>query len=60
MMARPNPKKNRFKESLKMTVAEAIVTNLDEENEDRAVFTEHEIQVRLRAFGITTVRIQAE
>jgi len=43
-----------------MTVAEAIVTNLDEENEDRAVFTEHEIQVRLRAFGITTVRIQAE
>jgi len=43
-----------------IAVAEAIVTNLVEENEDQAIFTEHEVQVNLRAFGITTVRIQTE
>jgi len=43
-----------------IAVAEAIVTNLAEENESRAVFTEHEIQVSLRALGITTVRIQTD
>ncbi len=43
-----------------IAVAEAVVTNLAEQNEGQAVFTEHEVQVSLRAFGITTVRISIE
>ncbi len=43
-----------------IAVAEAAVTNLVEQNESQAVFTEHEVQVSLRAFGITTVRISIE
>jgi alpha-mannosidase len=39
---------------------EAILTNLVEENKDRAIFTKHEIQVNLKAFGITTVRIRMD
>ena len=41
-------------------VAKATVTNLVEENQHRAVFTEHEIQVSLKAFGITTIRIETD
>jgi alpha-mannosidase len=41
-----------------ISVADAIMTKLVEENKGRPVFTEHEIQVNLRAFGITTVRIK--
>jgi hypothetical protein len=43
-----------------ITVAEAMVTNLVEENKGRAVYTEHEIQVDLEAFGITAVRIKTD
>jgi len=43
-----------------VTVAEATITNMVEENKDRAVFSEHEIQVNLRAFGITSVRIKTD
>ena len=43
-----------------IAVAEAMVTNLVEENKGRAVFTEHEIQVNLKAFGITTIRIKTD
>jgi hypothetical protein len=42
-----------------VTVTEAILTNLVEENKDRAVFTEHEIKADLDAFGITTIRVKA-
>ncbi len=43
-----------------IAVAEAMITNLVEENKGRAFFTKHEIQVDLRAFGITTVRIKTD
>jgi len=43
-----------------IAVAEAMVTNLVEENRGRAVFTEHEIQVDLKAFGIITIRIKTD
>ena len=43
-----------------IAVAEAMVTNLVEENKGRATFTEHEIQVNLKAFGITTIRIKTD
>ena len=43
-----------------IAVAEAVVTNLVEENKGRAAFTEHEIQVNLKAFGITTIRIKTD
>jgi alpha-mannosidase len=41
-----------------LAIAEAISTNLVEENKGRAVFTKHEINVSLPAFGIATVRIK--
>ena len=41
-------------------VAKAIITNLVEENEGQAVFTKHEIQVKLEAFGISTIRIETD
>ena len=41
-----------------IAIAEAMVTNLVEENKQRAIFTKHEIQVNLKAFGIATVRIR--
>jgi hypothetical protein len=40
--------------------AEAMVTNLVEENKGRAVLTERGIQVNLKAFGITTIRIRTD
>jgi len=43
-----------------IAVTRATVTNLVEANESRAVFTEHEIQVSLKAFGITTIRIETD
>lgn len=43
-----------------IAVAEAMMTNLVEENKGQAVFTKHEIQVNLRAFGITAVRIKTD
>jgi hypothetical protein len=43
-----------------MVVAEAMITNLVEEDNDQASFSEHEIQVMLRAFGITTVRMRTD
>lgn len=43
-----------------ITVKKAILTNLVEENQEAAVFTEHEIKANLDAFGITTIRIQIE
>ena len=43
-----------------VAIKEAILTNLVEENKDRAIFTKHEIQVNLKAFGITTVRIRMD
>ena len=41
-----------------IAVAEATTTNLVEENEGRAVFTEHRVQVNLKAFGIATIRVE--
>jgi len=41
-----------------LTVAKATVTNLIEENKGRPVFTEHQVQVDLKAFGIATIRIE--
>ena len=43
-----------------ITVTEARTTNLVEENEGRAAFSEHEIQVNIRAYGITSVRIKTD
>ena len=43
-----------------ITVAKAMITNLVEEDEEQAVFTKHEIQVKLEAFGISTIRIEAD
>jgi len=43
-----------------ISVAKATLTNLVEENKGRAVFSEHEIQVNLEAFGIATIRIQTD
>lgn len=43
-----------------LAVTEAVVTNSVEENKGRAVFTKHQIQVNLRAFGITAVRIKTD
>ena len=43
-----------------ITVAEAMITNLVEENKGRAVFAEHEIHAELEAFGITTIRINMD
>jgi hypothetical protein len=43
-----------------ISVIEATVTNLVEENKARAVFSEHQIQVNLEAFGIATIRIQTD
>jgi len=43
-----------------IAVAEAMITNLVEENKGQAVFAKHEVQVNLRAFGITAVRIKAD
>ena len=43
-----------------IAVAEAMITNLVEENKGRAFFTKHEIQVNLRAFGVTAVRIKTD
>ncbi len=43
-----------------ISVTEATVTNLVEENKARAVFTEHEIRVDLKAFGITTIHIETD
>ena len=39
-------------------VADAKITNLVEDSNGRASFTEHEIQANLEAFGITTIRIK--
>ena len=41
-----------------IAVADAKVTNLVEQNKGSAVFTEHEIQANIGAFGITTIRIK--
>ncbi|TKJ33431.1 MAG: hypothetical protein CEE38_20740 [Planctomycetes bacterium B3_Pla] len=41
-----------------ISVTEATITNLVEANKARVVFTEHEIQVELKAFGIATIRIE--
>ena len=43
-----------------IAVARATVTNLVEENQGRAVFTEHQVQVNLKAFGIATIRIETD
>jgi alpha-mannosidase len=43
-----------------VSVNEAMVTNLVEKNQGLAVFSEHEIQVDLEAFGIATVRIRTD
>jgi len=43
-----------------ISVTKATITNLVEENKARAVFSEHEIQVDLEAFGIATIRIQTD
>jgi hypothetical protein len=43
-----------------ISVAQAILTNLVEENQGRAVFSEHQIQVELEAFGIATIHIRME
>ncbi|MHC4436076.1 MAG: hypothetical protein ACYS3S_01860 [Planctomycetota bacterium] len=43
-----------------ISVTKATVTNLVEENKGRAVFSEHEIQVDLEAFGIATIRIRTD
>jgi alpha-mannosidase len=41
-----------------LAIAEAIMTNLVEENKGQAMFTKHEIKVSLPAFGIAAVRIK--
>jgi alpha-mannosidase len=43
-----------------VAIKEAILTNLVEENKSPANFTKHEIQVNLKAFGITTVCIRMD
>ncbi|MFC1604064.1 glycoside hydrolase family 38 C-terminal domain-containing protein [Planctomycetota bacterium] len=43
-----------------ISVTEATVTNLVEENKARTAFTEHEVRVDLKAFGITTIRIETD
>ena len=41
-----------------LTIKKAYRTNLVEENEGEATFTEHEIKIPVGAFGITTIRFQ--
>jgi len=43
-----------------ISVAEAMLTNLVEENQGRAVFSEHQVHVDLEAFGIATIRIETD
>ncbi|MBL7184847.1 MAG: hypothetical protein ISS70_00860 [Phycisphaerae bacterium] len=43
-----------------IAVARATVTSLVEENNSRAVFTEHRVQIDLKAFGIATIRIETD
>jgi len=43
-----------------ISVAEAMLTNLVEENQGRAVFSEHQVQVDLEAYGIATIRIEPD
>jgi len=43
-----------------IAAARATITNLVEENKSRAVFTEHQVQVNLRAFGTATIRIETD
>ncbi len=43
-----------------IAVADAKLTNLVEQNKGRADFTEHEIQAKIGAFGITTIRIKTD
>jgi alpha-mannosidase len=43
-----------------IVVPRATITNLVEENQRRAVFTEHQVQVNLKGFGIATVRIETD
>ena len=41
-----------------LTIKKAYRTNIVEENEGKATFTEHKITVPVKAFGITTIRFQ--
>jgi len=41
-----------------LTIQQAYQTNLVEENKGKATFTEHTITAPIKAFGITTIRIQ--
>jgi len=41
-----------------LTIKQAYRTNLVEENEEKATSTEHTITAPIKAFGITTIRIQ--
>jgi hypothetical protein len=41
-----------------LTIKKAYRTNIVEENEGKATFTEHTITVPVKAFGITTIRFQ--
>ena len=41
-----------------LTIKQAYQTNLVEENKGKATFTEHTITAPIKAFGITTIRIQ--
>jgi len=41
-----------------LTIKQAYRTNLVEENEGKATFTEHTITTPIKAFGITTIRFQ--
>jgi alpha-mannosidase len=44
----------------RITVVKAVLTNLVERDEGQAVFTKHEVQVELEAFGISTIRVEAD
>jgi alpha-mannosidase len=39
-------------------VTKATLTNLVEEDQGAAVFTEHQVEAKLKAFGIATIRIE--
>ena len=41
-----------------LSVVEALMANLVEEDKGQAPFSEHEVTVSLKAFGITTIRIR--
>jgi alpha-mannosidase len=41
-----------------LTIKQAYRTNIVEENKEKATFTEHTITTPIKAFGITTFRIQ--